>query len=911
MTSPPTGTVTFLFTDIEGSTRLWDADSAAMVEAVSVHDALIRSAIEDRGGYVFSTAGDSFAAAFQVPGEALAAAVDAQLALKRQAWAGGNALRVRMALHSGNASERAGDYFGSAPNRCARLLALASGGQLLLTEAAHALVKENLPDGVSFLDHGVHRLRDLSSTERVFALVHPDLDPAHELIRSVESRPNNLPIQVTSFVGRDQELEEAIKLLSGSRLLTITGVGGSGKTRLALQVATSVFDRYRDGIWLVELAPVAEPEGVARAVAAALGLREQAGQTIEETVTEHLRPLQALLILDNCEHLLDTAARLAQGLLSTASQLTILATSREMLGIAGEVPYQLRSMSLPTRDDPVEAINRFDAVRLFCARAEAVRAGFRVGKENSQAVVSLCQRLDGMPLAIELAAARLRILSPEQIASRLDDRFRLLTGGSRTALPRQQTLEAAIDWSYDLLEDREKTLFARLSVFQGGFTLEAAEAVCGAAPIARDDVLELLSHVVDKSLVIATVTQDGVRYRMLETLRQYARERLSESQEVESLREAHALYFRGLAETALPKLRGPEERRWLDLLEAEHDNLRQVLRWAIDSERAALAQGLAGTLYRFWMIAHHSEEGRDWLGQALALAPEERNAHARALLGAGTLASTHGAWMAAERSLEAAVTGLRVENERGLLSAAIHNLGAVKTALGDYGAASALLTEEFETAAADHDLQSMTFASQQLALLAHARGDDAEARRLFRQAIDFARQAKSIELLGNALSTLAIESLVTSDLASARAASDDLYALGSIPSAPDRHHVIRALVDGRAGGDSAELLRVIKESWARELRQLADYRSIFVVMVEVFTEMARHELALGFTARAATLLGGSEQLLRDSKRLPHQQAHFEEQKAAVQASMPAAEFDAAFHRGLTFPVDDLFDFAIS
>lgn len=878
-----------------------------MAEAVEIHDQLVRQTVEAHGGHVFSTAGDSFTTAFHRPAEGLSAAIDAQLALAAQKWPGNLILKVRMALHSGVAAERNGDYFGPALNRAARLLTLASGGQVLLTEAIHGLVKDEPPTEVSFRNRGTHRLRDLSATERVFEAVHSGLEPTGELRHSLASA-NNLPLQPTSFVGRDQELEEAMKLISGSRLLTLTGVGGSGKTRLALQAATSLLDAFRDGVWLVELAPVAEPDGVARAIAATLGIREQSGQTLEEILIDHLRPLELLLILDNCEHLLDPSAWIAQRLLAAAPQIRILATSREMLGVAGEIPYQLRSMDFPDIDESAEVISRFDAVRLFTARAEAVRSGFRVTSENARAVAALCHRLDGMPLAIELAAARLRILSPEQIASRLDDRFRLLTGGSRTALPRQQTLQAAIDWSYDLLEEQEKILFDRLSVFQGGFTLEAAEAVCASPPLEAHRVLDLLSHLVDKSLVIAADGYHGVRYRMLETLRQYGRERLAEG-ETEEVREAHTTYFRGLVETALPHLRGLDEIEWQEKLEVEHDNLRQALRWSIDAGRATLAQGLAGSLYRFWMLRHHSDEGREWLRQAVDLEPGDQESWGRAQLGAGTMALLHGDLEEGRRHLETALATLRKADRPDLISAAIHNLAMATIRMGDYQTGAELVGEELATAEAHNDFQSMAFASQELASLANASGDTEKGGHLLDEALQYAERSGSMVMLSDSLTTAFFEALFVDDLDRAEEYSRRLSELGRIPSAPGRQDVVAALVLGRRG-DPERALTKLKTTWGAEFRKLADYRSIAVVMVEVFVEVAGFELAAGSPEKAAVLLGGSEQLLRGRKRLPHEQKVFERQRMAAMERLTKDEFESAFERGLAMTFDDLLEFAV-
>lgn len=907
MTTLPTGTVTFLFTDVEGSTRLWEEKGEAMTDASAFHDEIIRAAVASNHGHVFSTAGDSFAAAFHRPVDGLEAALAAQIALAESGWPSGLRLNVRMALHSGIATERDGDYFGSTLNRASRLLSLGSGGQILLTEAIHGMVKDSPPEEVTFRDQGTHRLKDLTANERVFTVEHPKLFSNRVVGRSLDSQLHNLPLQATAFIGRDQEMSEAVKLLNGSRLLTITGVGGSGKTRLALQVATSVLDGYRDGVWLVELAPVTDPEGMFRTIAGSLGLREETGVPLEQTITAHLASRHLLLILDNCEHLLGAAAKFADRLLANAQQLTVLATSREMLGIAGETPYQLRSMSVPDPDDPPELAGRFDSVRLFGARAEAVRAGFRVNSENVRAVASLCHRLDGMPLAIELAAARLRILSPEQIAARLDDRFRLLTGGSRTALPRQQTLQAAIDWSYDLLSPDEKTLFNRLSVFQGGFTLDAAEEVCGADPLQPARVLDLLGYLVDKSLVLVLPSEDEPRYRLLETLRQYSRERLAEMGEVEEVRFAHAEYFLRLAEKAFPSLRGPDEKVWLDRLTNEHDNLRQALRWAIDVRNGAVAQGIAGNLYRFWMMRHHSEEGRAWLKEALDL-PPGGEAIGLAWLGAGTLALLHGDLAIGRIQLEQALEALGPGSRTDLILAAVHNLGLVLTDLGEYEEAEARVNEELTVADANGDWASMAFGRQQLAALMYARGQIEDGHLQTESAIEYATKLGSKEMLGNVLITALTECLTLDDIDLADSYAQQLVELGQIDSAPGRHVVAIALVQGRRG-QAEEAVRTLRDNFFVNIRKFADVRSNHLFLSGLLSEQAEFELALGFGQRAAVLLGASEQLLRGARRMAHEEAAFERKRAMVLAHVSAIEYAEAFERGRSMPFDDLLEFA--
>lgn len=514
----PTGTVTFLFTDIEGSTQLWERQPDAMRSALARHDQILRDVVGRQGGGVFKTVGDSFCAAFATATDALEAALTAQKALGAEERAGGLRLRVRMALHTGAVEERDGDYFGQALNRVSRLLSAAHGGQTLVSAATHQLVRDALPPGVTLGHLGEHRLRDLSRPEQVFQLCHPELPHEFPPLRGMNhpGLPNNLPQQLTSFIGRERELAAVKGLLGSHRLVTLAGSGGCGKTRLALQAAADVLEGYPNGAWLVELGSLLEPALVAQAVVSALGLREQAGQTPTQTLAECLKPKTMLLILDNCEHLLAACADLADGLLRACPQVTLLASSREALGIAGEQTYRVPSLSVP---DPrqlatVESLSGCESVRLFLDRATLSRPDFRLTAPNAPALASVCQRLDGIPLAIELAAARVRSLSVEEIAGKLDSRFRLLTGGSRMALPRQQTLRALIDWSYSLLNAQEKRLLNRLSVFAGGWTLEAAEQVCVGAGRTEDGIedwetLDLLVSLVDKSVALAETQGEG------------------------------------------------------------------------------------------------------------------------------------------------------------------------------------------------------------------------------------------------------------------------------------------------------------------------------------------------------------------------------------------------------------------
>jgi len=619
----PTGMLTHLFTDLECSTQLWEQHPDAMKPALARHDTILHNAVEGHRGMVVKTTGDGLHAVFVSASDGICAALSAQEAIKAENWTGTEPLRVRMALHTGEAQLRAGDYYGSAVNRAARLMGIGHGGQILLSQATATLIQDALPLEADLLDLGDHRLNDLTSTEYVFQLSHPKLTNQFPPLRSLGTYDHNLPLQLNSFVGRERELEAITGHLSENRLLTLFGVGGTGKTRLMLQVAAQVLDDYKDGVWLVELASLTDHAQVLERVASTFSLREQPGQPLLETLTDYLRYKQLLLILDNCEHLVAASAQLVEHLLQACPNLTVLVTSREGLAIPGEVTFQVPSLSLPNQEQTTsDDIMVSECVQLFAERAQAAAPAFKITPENAGFVAQICRRLDGIPLAIELAAARVQVLSVEQIASRLQDRFRLLTGGSRTALPRQQTLQALIDWSWDLLSEPERHLLSHLSVFSGGWTLEAAEALAGdyaddSVPTNSLDVLEGLTQLVAKSLVVAEHgSLDGIRYRMLESIRHYAHDRLIESGEASNQRDHHAEYFSQYVIDTEQYLRGPEMITWLKRLEVEHDNLRAAMEWSLETRPEFVLRTMAPLVYSGGGISNTSEI-RGWLEQAL------------------------------------------------------------------------------------------------------------------------------------------------------------------------------------------------------------------------------------------------------------------------------------------------------
>jgi len=581
----PSGTVTFLFTDIEGSTRLWDEHPEAMRPALARHDELARTAIESHGGIVVKTTGDGFHAAFGTAHDGIDAAINAQLALGAERWDATGPLRVRMGLHTCEAEVRDGDYYGSGVNRAARLMSVAHGGQIVVSAVTSELVRGS---SVEFVDLGEHRLRDLANSERVFEVRAPGLATAFPPLLSLDAFPGNLPARQTSFVGRVKELDKIADALRVSPLVTLTGVGGVGKTRLALQVAAQVLPQYPEGAWFCELAAASDPESLVEIVAATFGVPLRTGMDLAQSVVEYLRSKRLLLVLDNCEHLLDAAGDLAEAIVESCPLVRVLATSREGLAVDGEQVIPLRSLGLPGAAGDSVGVESSDAARLFLDRAQSSQADFSLTAGDAAAVAEICRRLDGIPLAIELAAARAVAMSPSEIAELLDERFRLLAGGRRSAVERHQTLRATVDWSYALLDAGERLVFDRLGVFSGSFDGADATAVVSGEGVERFDVLDALTGLVSKSMLTAERTDAGTtRYQLLETLRHYARERLDEAQSIDHWRRSHAQHFAVFAERAAPELLGPDEFAARARIIDATDNLRAAFTWAMDRTEPA------------------------------------------------------------------------------------------------------------------------------------------------------------------------------------------------------------------------------------------------------------------------------------------------------------------------------------
>jgi predicted ATPase/class 3 adenylate cyclase len=659
MSSFPAGTVSFLFSDIEGSTRHWQDDSDGMRRSLALHDEISRAAIAAHAGHVLKHTGDGLVAVFATATDAIAAAVDAQRAFGSAEW-GAAPLRVRMGVHTGDAERRDGDYFGPTLNRAARLMATAHAGQILVSSAAAGLAREGLADAVELINLGEHLLRDLDRPERVFQIRAPGIDSAFPPLRSVGRELRAFPVSRTAIVGREKLLARIAERLATSSLVTLTGVGGSGKTRLGVEAGRQAGAHLRDGAAFVDLAPLGDATLIAATVAAVVGVPDaqhaddSRGGRVENALIAYLADREMLIVLDNCEHLIDGCAYLADRILAECGDVKILATSREGLAVDGECTVAVPSLELPRDDAPASSS---EAVRLLTERVSAARSDIDLLGHHEAAVVEICKRLDGIPLAIELAAAQIAHSTPEEVAARLGDRFRLLSGGRRR-VQRQSTLQATVDWSYDLLSERERVLLARLGVFAGDFSMDAVAGICGGDGIDAKDSLSLLASLVAKSLLLADTHQSTTRYRLLETIRIYAEERLFDRGEAEALRDRHRDWFLELAErTDSERLTCMMARRLSDLrvLLPERDNFRVALAWCEEGGRSDLTARIAVAVDVLWIMLGAQDEGLRWLDAALAAPEHDLVLRARCLTTKGWVTMQRGDFRAMPALADAAV----------------------------------------------------------------------------------------------------------------------------------------------------------------------------------------------------------------------------------------------------------------
>ena len=740
MTRLPTGTVTFLFTDVEGSTQLLEQLGPQYHQVQDRHAAIVRAAITEGGGSIVSSEGDSFFAVFPDARRAISAAVQAQRELAAASWPRGGCLRVRMGLHTGAGILGGDNYLGLDVNRAARIAAAAHGEQILLSDATQSLVERCLPPGTRLRGFGQHRLRGLSEPERLYQLVIDGLQQEFPPPRTLNARPNNLPVQLTQFIGRRREVLRVRELLAANRLLTLTGTGGTGKTRLALEVAAECLGDFADGVFFVDLAPIEDDGLVASAIASSLGLRESAGEVID-VVVDHLREKDLLLVLDNFEQVVPGAASVVDPVLRGTPSTKTLVTSRVPLNLYGEQQFHVPPLGLPDLANvpDVPDLAQLDAVALFVARGLAVKPDFRLSADNARAVAEIVARVDGLPLAIELAASRLKLLPPERLLARLQARLPVLTTSSRSVPERQRTLRRTIEWSYELLDSQQGRMFARLAVFAGGADLDAVEAVVNPDTELGIDTVDALTVLVENNLIHTVDAPDAEsRFAMLETIREYGLERLVELGEESLIRRRHAEHWVHVGEQASDALSGPDQATWSRRLELDHDNFRSALTWVLQSGEAELGLELGAALGEFWRLGSHAREGVRWLSDILALpaASQPTLLRARALSAAANL---HG-WIddpkAFLRFADEALIIFRELGDARDLPTPIQNLGWAQIQTGHLEAAAATLSEARDLDLELGNLSAAANAMIGLGVLAVIRGRPSEARPLYEDALE-------------------------------------------------------------------------------------------------------------------------------------------------------------------------------
>lgn len=795
MSAPPSGTVTFLFTDIAGSTRSWESTPDAMSAALDRHNEILAGAIRRHGGHIFKTVGDAFCSAFSNAGQAVAAAIDGQRALAAEEW-GAMPMSVRMAIHTGNAESKGGDYFGIDLSLVGRLASAGYGGQVLLSSTSAALVRDHLPPGVSLVDLREHRLRDISRPERVHMLAAPGLAGDFPPLPSLATTPTNIVPPLTSLVGRDEEIAAvAQSLRGGRRLVTLVGPGGVGKTRVAIETALGLWDHFFDGVWVADISPISAEELLPAAVASVFQLRDARPGDEIRVLGRQLAGQKVLLVLDNCEHLREGCARLAAEALAAAPGLSLLATSREALGIAGESVIGLAPLGLPGPAEAValDAMESFPALRLFRERGALVRSGFEFTEANAAAALSICRGLDALPLAIELAASRLSSMTVEQVATRVAGSLVGLQKDDPTRPPRQQTLRALVDWSSELLNERQRALFLDLSVFAGSWSPEGAAAICGEPGETEDEMVDRLGELVEKSLVVFEERNGTARYRYLDTIRRYAQEALDAGGRRSLLELKRCDWCVQLAIEAESHLRGPEQVAWLGRLNLEMPNFRGALTWCIDTDPAR-GMELAGHLFRYWWVYGLLAEGRRWL-DALVLAGDGAATSSRALVlyGAGVLAHGQGDYEAAEARFKGAIEIYRELGDGDGEADALSGLANVAWRRGDYQGALAKHKRALAMYRTSGDRNRIASSLNNLGLALADRGDHAAARAFYEESLAIRRELGDQLGILTALHNLGIVAAQEGDweraLDSQRAAVESGRRLG------DRRAVASALIE--------------------------------------------------------------------------------------------------------------------
>jgi predicted ATPase/class 3 adenylate cyclase len=908
------GNLTFLFTDIEGSTALLRrVGESAYAEVLAAHHSMIRAALAEHRGDEIATQGDGFFAVFSSARDCVAAVLEMQQSLQAYAWPAGEHVRVRMGLHTGEAERTAVGLVGLDVHRAARIASVGHGSQVLVSETAAALARDWLPPGAGLTDLGEHRLKDLGRPERIFQLSTAGLPAQFPPLRSLGNPAllHNLPVQPTAFVGRQAELAEVRQLLGSSRLVTLTGAGGCGKTRLGLQVAAELLDGSGDGVWLVELAAVTDPEAVAAAVCDVLRISPQPGRPPLEVLADTLAPQGALILLDNCEHLVGGCAKVADALLRRCPRVHLLATSREPLGVRGEAIYRVPSLSLPEVDTEPAAAESSDAVALFTELAAGQGVTVTLDNDTAPLVVSVCRRLDGLPLAIELAAARLRSMSLTLLHDRLQDRFRLLTGGSRTAVERQQTLRAAVSWSYSLLTGPEQAVLRRLSVFADGFDLEAAEAVCAFRDIDVFDVADLVGSLVDKSLVIADHAGGALRYRLLETIRQYAAEHLVDSVadgEAAAIVAGHGAHYLSLAERAARHLTGPEQITWCRRLDADQANLGRALEYAA-SESGGTAHVLrfSAALREYWEPRFQvSERAADLILPVLDRPDADADPVllCTALIG-GEAVCRNTSLSAAIRLGERAVELARQLGDQRVLVVALGELAATYWLADEPGPGLPLGRESVDLARrlGDDDLLAKSLLAY-LPTLDHA--DQAESERLYTEAIACAERSGDLLASSTLHNNAGISALEAENIAAAYTHLQEAERMTRATGQPESVIISNMAWVLRRQHDQAGAR--LKFSEGLQLARRAGDRIVVSMTVLGLACVAGDA---GDFEQAANMLGAA-QAIRDTTRVAFGLFGLRRREACTKEARGGLgdhEFELAYIRGKSLSIQDVISLA--
>jgi predicted ATPase/class 3 adenylate cyclase len=904
--------VTFLFTDIEGSTKLAQEHPDTWESSQKRHDDILRSAIVTHKGYVFQIVGDAFCAAFHTAGDALQATVKAQMDLYAENW-GDAPVKSRMGIHTGKAEiQDGGDYIGYATlSRIQRLMSAGHGGQTLISQATQELVRDELPQGITLRDMGERRLKDLIHPEHIYQVDIPNLPAEFPALKTLDVQLNNLPAQTTPFVGREREIAALLGLLRNPdvRLVTLTGAGGTGKTRLSLQVAADILDEYEHGVWFVELASIANPELVLPTIASALKVKESAGLSIEQALHEYLSKRQLLLVIDNFEQVVSAAPVIGK-LLSAAPKVKVVVSSREVLHLRGEHDYPVPPLGLPEskRKQTAVVFAQYEAIALFIQHAQAANPSFELNEENAAVVAEICTRLDGLPLAIELAAARSRLLKPAAMLEKLKSRLSTLTGGACDVPQRQQTIRGAIDWSYELLDGAEKILFARLGVFVGGWTIESAEAVCG------EDVFSGLESLLDKSLIRQMEGRSSeTRFTMLETIREYAFEKLTQSGELLSIQQAHANYMDALLVKVADAASGPEEVKWFAALDDELDNLRSVMEWAMTHQHPSLIFK-AGRLWAYWLQRLNLREPLGWLERGLALefdgSPIER---ARAFATAGNLASELGDQQRHKKYYESALVLYREADDAKGISTCLNGLGSDAKAEKDFEKARQL-SEQSLAANPTPNAWGAAMTLYNLGSLARIRGDWRVSKDYYLRSLEICERLGAEAGVSYAHMFLGFLAIMRRELDEARMHFESYLKASWVRSNP----IISGVMGGFLGyvhlllGDKIDAQRMLNQSFESAL-EYSHQTSEFSDSHFILEGKARLELMDGRAQRAAQLFGAAWTQREKDDYPPlteFERPDYEAAIASARSALGDAAFDEAFAKGRAMTIEQILAFAL-